>query len=196
MSVIDRNYQNLEDKELVVLSLQDSQYFYCLMKRYEEKLTNYVRRFTYLSDDDIADIIEDSFINAYQHLNDCDCNLKFSSWLYRIVHNQAINFIKKYKQSLKIEMTDSDDNFIDWLVADTNIEKETITLHFNDYIKTILEKLKPEYKEVLVLKFFEDKDYQEISDILQKPMGTVATLLSRAKIQFKEIYEKENKYQR
>jgi RNA polymerase sigma-70 factor (ECF subfamily) len=194
--MIDRNCQNLEDKELVALSLQDSQYFYCLMKRYEDKLTNYVRRFTYLSDDDIADIVQDSFINTYQHLNDCDCNLKFSSWLYRIVHNQAINFIKKNKQSLKIEMVDNDDEFVDWLVADTNIEKETITKHFNEYITTILEKLKPDYKEVLILKFFEDKDYQEISDILQKPMGTVATLLSRAKIQFKEVYEKENKYQR
>ena len=192
--MINEKCQNLEDKELVALSINDSQYFYCLMVRYEEKLSNYVRRFTYLSDDDIADVIEESFISAYQHLNDCDCSLKFSSWLYRIVHNQAINFIKKNKQSLKIDMTDSDNNFIDWLVADTNIEKETLTLHFNDYIKTILEKLKPEYKEVLVLKFFEDQDYQEISDILQKPMGTVATLLSRAKIQFKEIYEKEKKY--
>ncbi|KKQ30012.1 MAG: RNA polymerase sigma-70 factor, ECF subfamily [Candidatus Shapirobacteria bacterium GW2011_GWF2_37_20] len=192
--MFNRNCQNLEDKELVALSLQDSQYFYCLMKRYEDKLTNYVRRFTYLSDDDIADVVQESFINTYQHLNDCDCNLKFSSWLYRIVHNQAINFIKKNKQSLKIEMIDNDDEFVDWLVADTDIEKETITKHFNDYVTTILEKLKPDYKEVLILKFFEDKDYQEISDILQKPMGTVATLLSRAKIQFKEIYEKEKKY--
>ena len=191
--MIDQNCQNLDDNQLVALSINDSQYFYCLMRRYEEKLSNYVRRFTYLTDDDIADIVQESFINAYQHLNDCDCNLKFSSWLYRIVHNQAINFMKKNKQSVKIAI-ENDDEFVDWLVADTNIEKETIKLHFNDFIQTILQKLKPEYKEVLVLKFFEDKEYSEISDILQKPMGTVATLLSRAKIQFKKIYEKENKY--
>lgn len=193
--MIDQDCQNLEDRELVALSINDSQYFYCLMKRYEDKLTNYVHRFTYLSNDDIADIVQESFINAYQHLNDCDCDLKFSSWLYRIVHNQAINFMKKNKQSVKIDL-ENDDEFVDWLVAETNIEKETIKLHFNDYVQTILQKLKPDYKEVLVLKFFEDKDYSEISDILQKPMGTVATLLSRAKIQFKKIYEKENKYQR
>ena len=191
--MIDQNCQNLDDNQLVALSINDSQYFYCLMRRYEEKLSNYVRRFTYLTDDDIADIVQESFINAYQHLNDCDCNLKFSSWLYRIVHNQAINFMKNNKQSVKIDI-ENDDEFVDWLVADTNIEKETIKLHFNDFIQTILQKLKPEYKEVLVLKFFEDKEYSEISDILQKPMGTVATLLSRAKIQFKKIYEKENKY--
>src|SRR3989339_109543 len=191
--MIDQNCQNLDDNRLVALSINDSRYFYCLMRRYEEKLSNYVRRFTYLVDDDVADVVQESFINAYQHLNDCDCDLKFSSWLYRIVHNQAINFMKKNKQSVKIDL-ENDDEFVDWLVADTNIEKETITKHFNDYVQMVLQKLKPEYKEVLVLKFFEDKDYSEISDILQKPMGTVATLLSRAKIQFKEIYEKENKY--
>ena len=183
-----------DDKELVALSINDSQYFYCLMKRYEEKLSNYIRRFTYLDDNDIADIVQESFINAYQHLNDCDCKLKFSSWLYRIVHNQTINFLKKNKQSIKIDTEESDEEFVDWLVSDTNIEKETIKLHFNDFIQTIIQKLKPEYKEVLILKFFEDKDYAEISDILQKPMGTVATLISRAKIQFKKNYEKENKY--
>ena len=191
--MIDQKCQKLDDNELVALSINDSQYFYCLMKRYEEKLANYIRRFTYLVDDDIADVVQESFINAYQHLNDCDCDLKFSSWMYRIVHNQAINFMKKNKQSVKIDIG-NDDEFVDWLVADTNIEKEAITKHFTDYVKTIIEKLKPDYKEVLVLKFFEDKDYSEISDILQKPMGTVATLLSRAKIQFKQIYEKENKY--
>ncbi len=191
--MIDQNCQNFEDKELVALSINDSQYFYCLMKRYENKLSRYVGRLTYLSDDDVADVVQDSFISAYQHLNDCDCDLKFSSWLYRIVHNHAINFMKKNKQSIKIDI-ESDDEFVDWLVADTNIEKETITKHFNDYVKTIIEKLKPDYKEVVILKFFEDKDYAEISDILQKPMGTIASLISRAKIQFKEIYEKEKKY--
>lgn len=191
--MIDQNCQNQDDNQLVALSLNDSQYFYCLMKRYEDKLTNYVRRISYLADDDIADIVQESFIKAYEHLNDCDCDLKFSSWLYRIVHNQTINFMKKHKQSIKMDV-ENDEEFVDWLVADTNIEKETIRQHFNENIQSILQKLRPDYKEVLVLRFFEDKDYTEISDILRKPMGTVATLLSRAKIQFKILYEKENKY--
>lgn len=193
MSMIDKKCLDLDDNQLVGLSLEDSQYFYCLMRRYEEKLANYVKRFTYLVDEDIADIVQESFIKAYQHLNDCDCKLKFSSWMYRIVHNQTINFMKKNKNPVKIDF-ENDDEFVDWLIADTDIEKETIIKQQNEEIKKIIEKLKPIYKEVLILKFFEDKDYQEISDILQKPMGTVATLLSRAKIQFKQIYEKEKKY--
>lgn len=192
--MIDEKCQKLADKELVALSISDSRYFYCLMKRYEDKLARYVGRFSYLGNDDIADIIQESFINAYTHLNDCDCRLKFSSWMYRIAHNQTINFIKKQKRTLKIDIDENDDEFVEWLVADTDIEKETFKKHFGEYIKTVLDKLSPDYKEVIMLRFFEDKDYSEISDILQKPMGTVATLLSRAKIQFKKIYETENQY--
>ena len=192
--MINEKCQNLEDKELVALSIKDSQYFYCLMIRYEKKLSSYVHRFTFLTDADIADVVQESFINAYTHLNDCDCNLKFSSWLYRIVHNQAINFLKKNKHGININIDEDSSDFVDWLVSDTNIEKETVTKHFNEDIKKIIDKLNPDYKEVLLLKFFEDKDYHEISDILQKPMGTIATLISRAKLQFKTIYEKENKY--
>lgn len=189
----DEKCQNLDDKQLVKMSLNNSQYFYCLMKRYEGKLTDYVRRFTYLDNDDIDDIVQESFIKTYQNLNNYDSNLKFSSWIYRIVHNQAINFMKKNKRSVIINI-ENDDEFVDWLTSDTNIEKETINKHFNDYVRDVVEKLKTDYKEVLILKFFEDKDYSEISDILQKPMGTIASLISRAKIQFKKIYEKENKY--
>jgi len=55
----------------------------------------------------------------------------------------------------------------------------------------MLNKLDDKYKEVLVLKFLEEKDYKEISDILQKPLGTVATLINRAKKQFKSISEEK-----
>lgn len=183
--------QHYDDTQLVSLAIGDSQYFYCLMRRYEEALLRYVHRLINVGPDDASDIVEDSFINAYQHLNDCDCSLKFSSWLYRIVHNQAINFLKKHKLALKISIDQSDDDFLDWLASDTDIEKQAITNHFNDHIRHLIGQLSSDYQSVLLLRFYEDKNYQEISDILQKPIGTVATLLSRAKIQFKKIYDQE-----
>jgi len=54
-------------------------------------------------------------------------------------------------------------------------------------VAQVLEELDDKYQEVLILKYLEDKNYQEISDILKKPMGTIATLLSRAKQQFKKV---------
>lgn len=175
------------------MTLKRSDYFYCLMKRYEEKLMAYVRRLSYLPEADMADIVQESFIKTYQNLNDCDCRLKFSSWLYRITHNQLVNFLRKHKLKFKVSFEEEREDLVEWLASETDIEKETIKKHFGDYIQTVLDKLKPEYKEILVLRFFEEKDYKEIADILKKPMGTVATLLSRAKIEFKKIYDNENK---
>jgi RNA polymerase sigma-70 factor (ECF subfamily) len=188
-------FDSKTDEELVVLSLQDSRNYYGLMRRYEDRLSAYIHHLTYLGNDDIADVIQETFIKAYTHLNDFDNSLKFSSWIYRIAHNEAINYLKKNTRQVKLEIDGKDEEFWDWLVADTNIEKEAIRDSHKECIKEIIANLSPEYKEVLGLRFMEDKDYQEISDILKKPMGTVATLLSRAKKQFKEAYEKNKKCQ-
>ena len=164
------------------------------MQRYEAALSRYIHRLTFVDPDDAADILQDSFIHAYRHLNDYDFDFKFSSWIYRIVHNQSVNFLKKHHRHPRLVIEDGQDEIVDWLTSDTDIEKETIDLHFSDYIQTLLDRLRPEYKSVLILKFFESKDYQEISDILQKPMGTVATLISRAKIEFKKLYDQQKNH--
>ena len=61
------------------------------------------------------------------------------------------------------------------------MEKELERKFTSEEIRNILSKIDAKYKEVLVLRFLEEKDYKEISDILEKPMGTVATLINRAK---------------
>lgn len=79
---------------------------------------------------------------------------------------------------------------------ETDIEK----IDNRELIEKILKRISVKYKEVLVLKFLENKDYREMSDILEKPMGSIATLVNRAKKQFKkelekmekEFYEKKN----
>ncbi len=190
------NCENKSDEEIVKLSLGDSQYFYCLMKRYEEKLARYVGRLTGIREEDVDDVVQETFIKAYRHLNDCDCDLRFSSWIYRIAHNEAVNFLKKHHLGQKIIIDDTEGGIGDWLTDGADVEKEAVDSHFKDYMRDVLERIKPEYKEVLMLKFMEGRDYQDISDILQKPIGTVATLIRRAKIQFKYIYEKDKKYQR
>ena len=62
------------------------------------------------------------------------------------------------------------------------IEKEKVAL--------VLQELKEEYREILILRFFDHKEYREISDILKKPMGTISTMINRAKKQFKTKYKK------
>ncbi|OGD69645.1 hypothetical protein A3E89_02415 [Candidatus Campbellbacteria bacterium RIFCSPHIGHO2_12_FULL_35_10] len=178
------------DEELVALSLQNRDFFAYIVDRYEEKMFRYVRRITNLREEDLSDILQDIFIKVYQNLNDYDRNLSFSSWIYRIAHNQVVDTYRKNKSRPQGNYIDVDDSVIENFANDFDFVKAIDNKYLKENIKNILDHLDENYKEILILKFFEEKDYKEISDILKKPMGTVATLINRAKKQFKEELEK------
>ena len=173
----------LEDKELISLILQDQDNFAYLMNRYEAKLSRYIRRISGLRAEDAEDILQDVFIKTYQNINSFDKSLKFSSWIYRIAHNEVISNWRK-KKARPEEATWDVTDLLNNLADDTDMSKNIDIEYLRKNIDTILASMDMKYREVLILKFLEEKDYREISDILKKPMGTVATLISRAKKQF------------
>ncbi len=182
----DKDCHKKTDEDLVLLVIEDQDYFLCLLKRYEGKIFNYIRRISNLRDEEIEDVLQDIFIKVYQNLNDFDANLKFSSWLYRIAHNQVVSNFRKIKARPLI-VWDKDGSLLNNIASefftDKIIDNELEKKRIND----ILNKLDKKYKEVLVLHFLEEKSYKEVSDILKKPMGTIATLVNRAKKQFLKI---------
>jgi RNA polymerase sigma-70 factor (ECF subfamily) len=157
-----------------------------LVERYEEKLTRYILRISGGSKEDVEDTLQDVFISAYKNLNDFDQSLKFSSWIYRIAHNKVISHFRKITARPKTVTYEGDGQLLNILASDQDLARDLERKYTTEEVKSVLNKLDEKYKEVLVLKFLEEKDYKEISDILEKPMGTVATLISRAKKQFKE----------
>lgn len=174
------------DNELVRLSLKDEGYFYCIIVRYEEPLLRYIRRISYSTKEDAEDILQEVFLSVYQNLNDFDESLKFSSWIYRITHNKTISAWRKASSRPKIISTDEDNDLFKFIASDENILKDLEKKCDAKLIKKVLGNIDEKYRDPLVLKFLEDKDYKEISDILKKPMGTVATLINRAKNKLKE----------
>ncbi len=172
------------DEELVEKSLSDNNFFALLISRYKEKFFYYLKRFTGFDSDEVEDVVQNSFIKIYINLNNFNKDLKFSSWAYRIVHNEAIDEIRRKKRGSLPLFSDFDiPSDFDLLEnIDGKIEKEKVAL--------VLKEVKEEYREILILRFFEHKDYKEISDILKKPMGTISTMINRAKKQFKTKYEK------
>ncbi len=155
-----------------------------IIRRYQEKLTRYIRRFS-ANEANQEDILQEVFIKAYRNLQDFDTSRSFSSWIYRITHNEAINHLKKtQRESLVIDEWE-------WEVADERLE---LGVHLDkaqaakDMQRALL-KLKEKYREPLILYFFEDKSYEEISDILRLPRNTVGTLIARGKAQLKTILE-------
>lgn len=182
---------NKTDEQIVVLTLKNQNYYLYLMKRYETKLLNYILKISNISREDAEDILQEVFIKAYQNLNDFDLNYKFSNWIYSIAHNTTISVFRKKKvRPQTVSWEDKDLNNI----LESTLDAENTSLQKLTYkhILKITNQLPLKYKEVLILKFVEGKDYQEISDILHKPMGTIATLINRAKKSLKQGLEKED----
>lgn len=154
-----------------------------LIRRYQNKLYYYVLRL--MGDSEQAlDVVQDSFIRAYKNIQSFDTSRRFSPWIYRIAHNLAVNQLKKNSRSIAVNAPT-----LDWLEAhqveiDDFIAKEERKELSADMI-SLLELIRPDYKEVLVLYYFEEKSYQEISYIMQIPETTVGVWLKRAKAQLK-----------
>lgn len=182
---------NKTDEQIVVLTLKNQDYYLCLMKRYEVKLLNYILKISNISREDAEDILQEVFIKAYQNLNDFDLNFKFSNWIYSIAHNATISsFRKKKVRPQTVSWEDKDLNNI--LESTLDLENTSLQKLTYKQILKIINRLPLKYKDVLILKFVEGKDYREISDILHKPMGTVATLINRAKKSLKQELKKED----
>lgn len=176
----------LTDEELAALSVSDTVYFGELIKRYSDTLMRYVLRRSHATKEEAEDIVQNSFIKMYRNINDFDSTLKFSSWAYRITHNETIDWYRKKQSRPQLYIGNEDENIFDSIASDINIEKEIISKEIKKEIEDIIQTLDPKYQEIISLRFFEDKNYDEIADILQIPPGTVAIRLSRAKKLLKE----------
>ncbi len=181
------------DEELVIRARTDSQFFEPLVDRYEARLRAYLRRLGVATSEDVQDLMQEVFIKAYQNLNAFDTSLAFSSWIYRIAHNEAMSHFRRLRSRPQGHAIDVEDAVMDTIAADTDVLSESAKSHDAERLKQMLGRLPTDYYEVLILHFFEHKSYEEISDILSLPGGTVATRLRRAKVRLKELM-KSNGY--
>lgn len=185
-----KDFPRYSDEQLVELSLVDEAAFAEIVNRYEGRLRNYVRRISSFPDEEVEEILQDVFVAVWKNLRGFDVKIKFSSWIYRITHNQTISLFRKFKsrgRDKEAELTSElflpmRENFVD--EVDAQIDA--------GLIQTALAELSDKYREVLVLRFFEDLSYEEIADVLRCPVGTVSTLVARARKKFRAIAEKLN----
>jgi RNA polymerase sigma-70 factor (ECF subfamily) len=168
------------DKQLVLATKKNPDKFEEIVTRYWSRLFGFVRRISYFSQEDIEDILQEVFIKVYKNLNDYDDSLTFSTWIYHITRNTVIDEIRKKKarpMTTQLEAEDISKVFRSSL----DIQKELIDAESLDKIRKIIHDLPLKYREVLILRFLEEKEYSEIMDILHLPKGTVAALISRGR---------------
>jgi len=181
------DYNQKTDEELVVLTLEFQEVFYYLIKRYEQKLLNYILRISSTNKENAEDILQEVFIKIYKNLNGFDPDLKFSSWAYQITHNETVSHFRKTKNKINVASLDDkeNNNLVNLLKSSLDVKQDFFSKEIAKQVRKTINLLPPKYSEILILRYLEEKDYQEISDILQIPMGTVATLINRAKTKFK-----------
>lgn len=176
----------MSDEQLVkIIRSSDKELYAEIIERYQEKLMRYAGYI--IGDENMAeDAVQDAFIKAYINLNGFNVKKKFSSWIYRIVHNEAMNMLSRQKKQIPMNEKIEHDSGV-------NLEDEFIKNELTSRAHHCLEQIPLIYKEPLSLFYLEEKSYEEIGDILRIPIGTVGVRISRAKSMMRKICKKHIK---
>jgi RNA polymerase sigma-70 factor (ECF subfamily) len=180
-------HANATDEVLALQAAKDIRAFEVLILRYESRLLRFIIRISSSGTAQAEEILQEVFLKLWKNINDFDAAMPFSSWIYRITRNQVISQHRK-----NISRGDHEKVSYDPALFDLHDEASDFTQHIDaqhraQLIREALEQMPSKFKDVLVLRYLESKNYEEIADILRKPPGTVATLLSRAKKSFQTV---------
>ena len=151
---------------------RDSIYFMLL------KMTN--------NKDDAEDLTIEAFGKAFKKLEQYTPNYAFSTWLFKIASNNCIDFIRKKKQnvySLDQEFDDSPGSSLSRSISGSELNPEEALINEQKIkiMREVVEKLKPHYRILIELRYFQELSYEEIAEQLNLPMGTVKAKLFRAR---------------
>ena len=182
---VTNNEREVDTSVVQQIIAGDTEKYAEIINRYEAKLTRYVVYLIHNST--IAqDVVQETFIKAYQNLRGFNPKYKFSSWIYRIAHNEAMNAVKKNRRLIDKALDDLPE-----ISYNPDFEQIVDTSLLKGRIQECLSELEPKYREVIQLIFFENMKYDEVSDILHIPTSTAGVWLLRAKKKLKIICQQK-----
>ena len=180
---------NLSESDALLIDATlkgDHEAFQKFVEKYQKPIFSYLYRFLYQNKETAEDITQSVFLKVYQNLNNIDQTKSIKSWIYRIAHNEAANYLRSVSRKKESLLNDEQ-----WSNVSTQKEQEEdISGQYGEVIQIALKKIKPKYREVIVLYYFEEKSYDDIAVILNSSTSSVGTLIRRAKQQLKKILEK------
>lgn len=183
--------KDINEREIIRLILNgDKNYFKLIQKKYYSLIYNLIRKII-KDEDDIDDLVQETFIKVYNALPNYQFNFNFSSWIFKIASNNCIDFIRRKKLNfVYIDKTneDEEDEF-KFDIKDPSLtpEEQLQNKERSQILKEAIKKLPKNYQQVLYLRHEEELDYKEISERLNIPLGTVKIHLFRARKQLLDI---------
>ncbi len=179
-----RTFETILEKVLILQAQEGNlDAFEKLVERYNNKLTYYVRRLVH-DNEKAQDILQMVWLDVFWHIRKLSNTNAFSVWLYRIARNKAVDLVRFEH---RFEQLDEDTLAEQESEVENDISIDNIArLHF------ALQKIKPQHCEVLVLHFLEELSYEEISKVIEKPIGTVRSRIYYAKQELRKTMEEED----
>lgn len=168
--------------------------FGALVSRYQDRLFNTVLRLVGNAED-ARDVVQESFLHAYQSLHAFKGDSLFFTWLYRIAMNTAISMKRKQRPALRIQAGGENQTGIDPLDP-SEATRPGHALEMADEERKVhdaLSKMSPEHRAVLVMKDMEGMKYEAMAEILGVPVGTIRSRLHRARLEIREILMQQEK---
>jgi len=182
--------RKLTDGELIVGAVKgQADGFEELVRRYQRPITGYV--FRMLGDyESSLDVTQEVFIKVYNSLHKYSPEYKFSTWLYRIAHNAAIDHMRRNPvspQSLEGENADGTYQ-IQVESGRPTPEQDHERSEWRSEIDTVVKCLPTAYRDLIVLRHSRDLSYDEIAEVTGLPLGTVKNRLFRAREMMREMF--------
>ena len=151
-----------------------------------------------VSKEDVEDLTIATFSKAFDKLDSYDDSFTFSTWIQTIASNTLIDFFRKKEQktiSIDKQKEDEDSNNIDVIDNSLDPENHLIRKQKNKHITGMVHRLKPHYRELIILRYLDEMSYAEISKKLNIPVGSVKAKLFRARDLLMQILKNnENEY--
>jgi RNA polymerase sigma-70 factor (ECF subfamily) len=179
--------QDGDEAELIERSRKgDSAAFGVLVERYQRRVVGVAQAVVH-NQDDAIELAQETFVRAYENLSKFESRSSFSTWLYRIAANLAIDFWRREGRHVVLHGEDAENEIAKLPTAQGDSFKEVSRSELSARLKQALEELTPEHRAVILLREVEGMSYDEISDVLQCPRGTVMSRLHYARTHLRKI---------
>ncbi len=184
-----------EDEALIAAALKGSAYAWeKLVKRYESRIFNYGVRITG-NTSDAMDLTQEVFLGIYRNLHRFRGDAKFSSWIFRIAHNKAVDINRRKRLTTTLALTNNDEpDFLETVAGDNRYEpdKKLVDQQANSRVISMLARLSLEQRLVIELKVYQSLTFEEIADMQGVSANTAKTRFYTALKKLKTVSEENN----
>ena len=181
-STVNDKFKFSDEKLILRFQEGDINAYNELVKRYKDRLFNFVLRY-FNNAEQAEDVVQDTLIKLYTHASYYKNIAKFSTWIFTIAKNNALTELRKNKRKQTDSLWTEDGKVIDINSKEESLESKVQNEIAIDQLNKFLDEIPENFRMAVVLRDFQELSYEEISTILEIPIGTIKSRINRGRIQ-------------